>query len=86
MEKFCHFFDFGVFGLVLAHKKGVTINKKLDFAITSLKSTLLGRSPLVRKFISCGRNCAGCLYPQHKRLYRLKCHKLDQSLSQNALL
>ncbi|EQL67531.1 hypothetical protein N408_01695 [Helicobacter pylori FD703] len=52
---FCHFgkilsfFAFGVFGLVLAHKKAfsVTTNKELDFAVTFLKSDLLGRLPLM---------------------------------------
>ncbi|WP_198513316.1 hypothetical protein [Helicobacter pylori] len=49
LEKFCHFFTFGVFGFVLAHKKAfsITTNKELDFAVTFLKSGLLGRLPLM---------------------------------------
>ncbi|MFP6288631.1 hypothetical protein ACLGEF_00700 [Helicobacter pylori] len=35
--------------MVLVHKKAfsVTTNKELDFAVISLKSTLLGRLPLM---------------------------------------
>ncbi|WP_212787508.1 hypothetical protein [Helicobacter pylori] len=62
MEKFCHFFDFDAFCVVLAHKKtfSVTINKELDFAVTSLKRDLLGRLPLMSEKVyflwakSCG--------------------------------
>ncbi|MFP6254025.1 hypothetical protein ACLGC9_02390 [Helicobacter pylori] len=48
-RKFCHFFVFDAFCMVLAHKKAfsVTTNKELDFAVISLKSTLLGRLPLM---------------------------------------
>lgn len=52
LEKFCHFFDFDAFCVVLAHKKAFSIflranSKGLDFAVTSSKSTLLGRLPLM---------------------------------------
>ncbi|MEJ8615301.1 hypothetical protein MMN29_04265 [Helicobacter pylori] len=49
MEKFCHFFVFDAFCVVLAHKKAfsITTNKELDFAVTFLKSGLLGRLPLM---------------------------------------
>ncbi len=56
---FCHFgkilsfFVFDAFCVVLAHKKAfrITTNKELDFAVTSLKSTLLGRLPLMSEEI-----------------------------------